>query len=153
LEPDRGLAGAAVHELQVDPLEPTEWWRSAIGIDGLTPPGPGTPVTVVDSGLDLQHPEFLNRPNTFALNPQEPAPLGGEHGTSVASVVGAPENGVGIVGIYPQATIRSWDTALGDGANLDVSQVIQGIGAAAADGPGVINLSLGSTQRDPLLEQ
>jgi hypothetical protein len=153
LEPDRGLEGAAVHATQVDPLEPDEWWRSAVGTDGLTPPGPGKPVTVVDSGLDLQHPEFVDRPNTAALNTQEPAPYGGEHGTSVASLVGAPENGVGIVGIYPQATIRSWDTALGDGTSLDVSEVIRGITAAAADGPGVINLSLGSTERDPLLEQ
>jgi len=153
LENDRQLAKASVSTTQVDPLEATEWWRSVIGIDGLTPPGPGKPVTVVDSGIDLQHPEFLNRPDTVALNPQEPAPLGGEHGTSVSSLVGAPENGVGIVGVYPQASLRVWDTALGDGTRIDVSQVIQGIGAAAASGPGVINLSLGSTQRDSLLEQ
>ena len=55
----------------------TEWWRAVIGIDGLTPPGPGKPVTIVDSGIDLQHPEFLDRPDTVALNPQEPVPFGG----------------------------------------------------------------------------
>ena len=79
----------------------------------------GKPVTVVDSGIDLQHPEFLGRPDTVALNPQEPAPLGGEHGTGVASLVGAPRNGVGIVGVYPQAVLRSWDTALGQGTSID----------------------------------
>ena len=65
--------------------QPEEWWLSQIGIYGLTPPGPGVPVTIVDSGLDVGHPEFLGRPDTIALNPQEPAPLGGEHGTMVAS--------------------------------------------------------------------
>ena len=87
----------------------------AIGVDGLTPPGPGKPVTIVDSGIDVTHPEFAGRPNTATLNPQEPAPIGGEHGTAVASLVGAPANGAGIVGIYPQAVLRSWDAALGRG--------------------------------------
>ncbi len=151
--PDRPLPQAAVQDAQPDPLEPDEWWRSAIGIDGLTPPGPGIPVTIVDSGVDLQHPEFLGRPDTVPLNPQEPAPLGGQHGTAVASLVGAPRNGVGIVGVYPQAVIRSWDTALGAGTQIETSEVVKGILAAADDGPGVINLSLGSTNRDAFVEQ
>lgn len=153
IELDRDLAAASVRDTQPDPLEAAEWWRSVIGIEGLTPPGPGKPVTVVDSGIDLQHPEFLNRPDTVALNPQEPAPLGGRHGTAVASLVGAPRNGVGIVGVYPNAVIQSWDTALGDGTVIDTSEVIRGITAAADDGPGVINLSLGGTERDDLIEQ
>ena len=98
-----------------DPLQAQEWWLSQIGIDGLTPPGPGIPVTIVDSGLDVSHPEFAGRPDIALLNTQEPAGIGGEHGTSVASVIGAPANGVGVIGIYPQAVLRSWDAALGDG--------------------------------------
>jgi hypothetical protein len=153
MEADRPLVSVSVSETPVDPLEPQEWWRSVVGIDGLTPPGPGRPVTVVDSGLELTHPEFANRPDTVALNPQEPAPFGGEHGTSVSSLVAAPRNGVGIVGIYPQALLRSWDTALGEGTQIDTSEVVKGIVAAADDGPGVINLSLGSSEKDGLVEQ
>ena len=153
LELDRPVGTASVRDTQPDPLQPEEWWRAVIGIDGLTPPGPGRPVTIVDSGLDLAHPEFLNRPDTVALNPQEPAPFGGEHGTAVASLVGAPVNGIGIVGVYPQAAIRSWDTALGQGTQIDTSEVVKGIVAAAENGPGVINLSLGSSERDGLIEQ
>jgi hypothetical protein len=153
IEPDRPLRGASVTAAQPDPLEPSEWWRSAIGVDGLTPPGPGKAVTIVDSGVDLGHPEFDGRPDTVALNAQEPAPLGGQHGTAVASLVGAPENGVGIVGVYPQAVLRSWDTALGDGTAIDTSEVVKGITSAAAAGPGVINLSLGSPRKDDLVEQ
>ena len=110
---------ASVSSVDVsDPLVPQEWWRSAIGVDGLTSPGPGVPVSLVDSGVDLDHPEFAGRPNLITLNTQEPQPFGGVHGTSVASVVGAQENGVGIVGVYPDAVIRSWDAATGLGTEL-----------------------------------
>jgi Subtilase family len=135
-----------------DPLLPQQWWRSLVGIDGLTPPGPGRPVTVVDSGVNIGHPEFMGRPNLVPLNPQEPAPLGGEHGTQVASLVGAAANGVGIVGIYPDAVLRSWDAALGEGRQLATSEIVAGITAAARGGPGVINLSLGGA-RDDVIEQ
>ena len=129
-----------------DPLEIDEWWRQQIGIDGLTPPGPGVPITIVDSGVDFAHPEFVGRPDLVALNSQEPAGVGGEHGTSVASVIGAPANGVGVVGIYPQAVLRSWDAALGSGTRLDSGQIAAGILAAARAGRGVINLSVGGSR-------
>ena len=74
-----------------DPLVPTEWWRAAIGVDTLTPPPPGKAVTIVDSGIDVTHPDFLDRQNTETLNPQEPAGIGGEHGTAVGSLVAAPD--------------------------------------------------------------
>lgn len=133
-----------------DPLQAEEWWRSQIGVDGLTPPGPGIPVTIVDSGIDLTHPEFSGRPDTVLLNTQEPAGIGGEHGTSVASVVGAPANGVGLVGIYPQAVLRSWDAARGQGTRLESSDIAAGILAGARAGKGVINLSIGGDRDLPI---
>ena len=129
-----------------DPLEIDEWWRQQIGIAGLTPPGPGVPITIVDSGVDFAHPEFVGRPDLVALNSQEPVGVGGEHGTSVASVIGAPANGIGTVGIYPQAALRSWDAALGSGTRLDSGQIAAGILAAARAGRGVINLSVGGSR-------
>ena len=137
----------------LDPLVASEWWRPAIRVDGLTPPPVGRPVTIIDSGLDVTHPEFVGRANTLAVNAQEPEGIGGEHGTAVASVVGAPENGLGIVGVYPEALIRSWDAAKGAGTRLETSEVAQGIVDAANNGPGVINLSLGSGQRELVIEQ
>ena len=107
-------------------------------------------MTVVDSGVNLSHPEFAGRANLIALNPQEPAPLGGEHGTMVSSVIGAPENGVGIVGVYPQAVIQSWDTALGEGTRLDSVEITNGILAAARAGRGVVNLSLGGDRDEAI---
>src|SRR4051795_5813578 len=66
-ETERTYATAAAPS---DPLSDTEWWRSDIRIDSLDAPGPGVPVTVVDSGVKFGHPEFVNRPNLIALNNQ-----------------------------------------------------------------------------------
>ena len=127
-----------------DPLVDTEWWREAIGVAGLTPPGPGKPITIVDSGVDVAHPEFAGRSSIVTLNAQEPAPLGGVHGTAVASLIGAPADDVGMVGIYPQALLQTWDAARGAGTVLQTSDIVAGVLAAANQGPGVINLSLGA---------
>ena len=150
--PNRRVGSLAIQDF-VDPLVPTEWWRSVVGVDLLTPPTVGVPVTIIDSGLDVSHPEFLGRANTETLNAQEPAGIGGEHGTSVASLVAAPENGLGLVGIYPEALLRSWDAAKGQGTQLETTEIVQGVLAAASSGPGIINLSLGSDRRELVIEQ
>ncbi len=150
--PNRIAGRLAVTDFS-DPLVPTEWWRAAIGVDTLGPPRTGRPVTIIDSGIDVTHPEFLGRANTETLNEQEPAGIGGEHGTSVASIVAAPENGVGIVGVYPEALLRSWDAAKGQGTQLETFQIVQGVITAANNGPGVINLSLGSDTKEDVIEQ
>lgn len=149
---ERSYRVAAATADFADPLVPSEWWRAAIGIAGLAPPGPGVPLTLVDSGVSFAHPEFAGRPNLVALNAQEPAPLGGVHGTAVASVAAAPVNGVGLVGVYPEAVLRSYDAAIGDGTRLESSEIVEGILAAARAGKSVINLSLGAESKDAAIE-
>ncbi|MDX6470101.1 MAG: thermitase [Gaiellaceae bacterium] len=135
-----------------EPLQSTEWWLADVGVAGLTPPGPGIPLTLVDTGIFFGHQEFVGRPDLVALNPQEPAPLGGVHGTAVASVAGATANGIGLLGLYPTVAIRSYDASLGDGTQLPASEIAAGIRAAAAGGPTVINLSLGGNLDDPAID-
>jgi subtilisin family serine protease len=131
-------------------LPGSEWWLGAIHAAKLTPPGPGKPVTVVDTGVDVYHPEFAGRPNTMLLNPQTGTDLPGDfHGTAVSSLIGAP--GVGTMGVYPEAVLREWDAS--PGGNLRLSRIIAGIDAAMMAGPGVINLSLGGPVDDPLLRE
>jgi hypothetical protein len=128
-----------------DPLSTTEWWPSHIGAANWTAPGPGVPLTMIDSGVDLSHEEFAGRPNTFSLNAQTfqgGPPEGDEaHGTATASVAAAPVNAKGIVGIYPQAKLQLWDAS--PNGELTVGGEIAGLAAARSHGPGVINLSLG----------
>jgi hypothetical protein len=149
-EPERLLVKTGLATPATDPLVPNEWWRAAIGADRLDSPGPGKPVTVVDSGVDVTHPEFASRPNTIVMNKQTTTDEEEDHGTEVASVIGAQNNGFGIVGVYPDAVLRIWDASpfgiLNEGA------AIQGIAEAAREGPGVINLSFGGEDEDPLLE-
>jgi subtilisin family serine protease len=150
-QPERRYETAGTKDL-ADPLVSREWWRAAIKVVELTPPGPGVPVSIVDSGLFLGHEEFASRPNTTALNEQEPVDIGGEHGTMVASLIAAPVNGLGLVGIYPDAVLRTYDAATGDGRRLDSSEIAAGILAAARAGRGVINLSVGGATRDLAIE-
>ena len=134
-----------------DPLSPTEWWPSHIGVADWIAPGPGVPVTMIDSGVDLTHEEFAGRPETIALNTQTTSSNDEElHGTATASVVGAPVNGKGMVGIYPQAKLQLWD-ASPDG-QLTVGDEIAGLTAARLRGRGVVNLSLGGFDRLPIEE-
>jgi hypothetical protein len=135
-----------------DPLSGRQWWVAAVRANEATPPGPGVPVTDVDTGLDLSHPEFAARPNTVALNVQTTTGNDIEaHGTAVASVIGAPENGLGIVGVYPEAVLQSFDAS--SDPLLDHGTIIDGILGAAARHAGVINLSFGGTSRDFIFEE
>ena len=134
-----------------EPLQRFEWWIPAVGVDRAVAPGPGKPLTVIDSGVDMLHEEFATRPGTTLLNAQTTSARDEEHGTAVASVAAAPVNGLGIVGVYPQAALQIWDASpTGDG--LSIGDVIQGLDAAIHRGQGVVNLSLGSQIRNPVLD-
>ena len=109
-------------------LPGSQWWLGVIRAAKLTPPGPGKPVTVVDTGVDVYHAEFAGRPNTILLNPQTGTDLPDDfHGTAVSSLIAAP--GVGVLGIYPRVVLREWDAS--PGGHLMLSRIIAGIGAAA----------------------
>jgi hypothetical protein len=136
------LAGVAGGSVQSSPAD-GEWWLSAVDATGLTPPGPGRPVIIVDRGLDLSHPDLAGRPNTIALNPQtfRHEDTDGFHETGLASIVGAPGRPGGLLGIYPQARLYSWDAS--PNGLLDTVYVLPGMAAAAKHCPGVVLLSFG----------
>jgi hypothetical protein len=132
------------HITSGDPLAaPTIGWHLyRVGADRAEPPGPGMPVTVVDSGLDMTHMEFATRPNTFVLNEQQVELDTDEyHGTMVSSTAAAPTDAKGAVGIYPQAILRAYDLEF-----LSESAIVEGIARAVAAGRSVINLSLGGDE-------
>ncbi len=127
-----------------DPLSTPDlgYYLYAVGANAAEPPGPGFPITIIDSGIDLAHPDFAGRPDTIALNPQVVAANVPDeyHGTAVASAAAAAVNGVGAEGVYPQALIRTYDLP-----DLSDASVIAGVEAAMAAGPSVINMSLGGS--------
>jgi subtilase family protein len=131
----RGLSTAR-SDAPTDPLAATQWWLSRIGADRAAAPPAGMPLTVLDTGIDVSHPEFAGRPSTY-LNPQFPEE---DHGTFVSSIAAAPANGQGLVGVYPQAALRSIDIG---GALVRCTDAIAALGAAVAAGPSVLNMSWG----------
>jgi subtilisin family serine protease len=143
-------AAAATGRVAGDPLQEQEWWLARIGADPAAAPPAGVPITVVDSGVDPTHPEFAGRPNTTFLNDQTVDGVGEYHGTIVASLAAAPANGAGIVGVYPQAALQSWDAS--PTSVLQELSLADGITAAAAHCPGVINLSFSGTSRSTVIE-
>ncbi|MDX6466826.1 MAG: hypothetical protein QOI27_1866 [Gaiellaceae bacterium] len=143
-------ASAATGRTAGDPLQAQEWWLPHIGADPAAAPGPGVPITIVDTGVDPTHPEFAGRPNTAFLDDQTVAGAGENRGTEVASLAAAPENGVGIVGVYPQAALQSWDAS--PSPVLVDTSIAQGIDAAAAHCPGVITLGFSGTDRSSVVE-
>ena len=55
-----------------------------------------------------------------------------------------------MVGVYPRAALYAYDADLS--GEITNAELIEGIAAAAEHGRIVINLSLGSTHLDPVLE-
>jgi hypothetical protein len=120
-----------------DPADPEPWWLPQVGADRVAPPGAGFPLTLVDDGIDLTHPEFIARPVRY-LNDSELVFDQDYHGTMMGSVAAAPLNGVGVTGLYPQAALRLADTGEGDCAD-----VIAALDRVVAAGPSVVNMSWG----------
>ncbi|WP_162052596.1 S8 family serine peptidase [Pontibacter pamirensis] len=109
--------------------------------------GTGKTVWVIDSGIDTDHPDLnvdLNR--SLSLIYKNPSVEDGYgHGTSVAGIIAARNNGSGIIGVAANATIvalRVFDDA---GAGT-LSRAINAVNHVGNNGkPGdVVNLSLGS---------
>jgi len=147
--PDRRLTPAG-HISAGDPLLPEQWWYARVGADRAEPPGPGVPLVIADSGLDATHPEFAGRPQTEYLTAQATSGPREFHGTAVASVAAAPANGIGVVGVYPQARLASWDVSP-RGVPF-TRQLVAALEEAARRGRGIVNVSLGSAFRDNLIE-
>ena len=119
VEPDAvgkfdGLVDAGVPN---DPLYAKQTWLDLVGARGLWALGMGTGVTVavVDSGVDLHHPDLqanLIAGYDFADNNATPQDQVG-HGTFVAGLLAAvANNGIGVAGLAPGVKIMPGNPCL-----------------------------------------
>jgi serine protease AprX len=109
--------------------------------------GFGIDIAIVDSGVDLGHPDFacdklkVLPGSDVSSGDGDPQDTDG-HGTHVAGIAGAcTDNGRGVVGVAPDAGIIPV-RATGGSADLDQSMA-DGIRFATNNGAHVINLSIG----------
>jgi thermitase len=115
--------------------------------------GAGQIIAVVDTGVDLTHPDLA--PNLWS-KPGQPSVHGHDfvdgdsvpddynlHGSHVAGTAAAVAgNALGVAGVAPQARIMAVRVLNGDGSGSTLD-IADGIAFAANNGAGVINLSLG----------
>lgn len=111
-------------------------------------------VAVLDSGINLNHPEFTGRILSgydFINNDADPSDDHG-HGSHTSGIIGAGiDNGQGMVGICPQCSLLPVKVLNYNNAGT-WSSVAQGILFATDHGARVINLSLGATVSSKTLE-
>lgn len=139
-----------------EPLAPQQWNLARVGAPDAwgSSAGAGVVVAVVDTGVDASHPDLAGRvlPEIDLVPGATRRAADNDHGTRVASLIGAGLNGVGMAGVAPEARILPVAALDASGVG-DTSTVARGIIAAADAGARVINLSLGGPVRDPVLDR
>ena len=110
--------------------------------------GAGIDVAVVDSGVLSTHPDLRVLTGYDFVQNDADAQDGDGHGTHVAGTVAAIENGIGVVGVAPDAEILPVRVLGNDGTGT-LADVVDGFDYAGDRGVRVVNASLGSGYESP----
>jgi len=114
--------------------------------------GAGVKVAVVDTGIDLSHPDLA--PNIAggynAIDPSASPADDNGHGTHVAGIIAAAANGTGVIGVAPRVALYAVKV-LDSRGNGYYSDIIAGIAWCIEHDMQVINLSLGGYEDVPIL--
>lgn len=160
---ERGILQAQPNRLLrtfADPLDDLQHIYSQLNLKVLHKDyqGRGTKVAVIDTGVDIHHPDLKARivkhANLIRNNPYR-AEI---HGTAVAGVMAAGINGFGMSGIAPQADLIAlracWQIseAHPEGSCTSVS-VSKALDMAIESEAQVVNMSFGAAAPDPLIMQ
>jgi len=160
-EQSAGLAGVAGADAHVVPA-----WAASTGA--------GSVVAVIDSGVQLDHPDLAGRLWTnptevcgnssdddangyvddcrgwdFGMNDADPnfdvGSSGFDHGTHVAGIIAAGRNGVGVVGVAPDAQVMVLKASIASTGALPMSSIVGALDYAVVEGADVVNMSLGTS--------
>jgi len=122
-----------------DPFTASTRWRPIVVEDGLEPPavaGSSPKLALIDSKLDITHPEFEGG----RISSVGSASVGDEHGTATAAIAAAPTNGRGIEGVWPGMVATNFST------NLSCGDIVRRIKSIVRGGYDVLNMSYGAAQ-------
>ena len=116
--------------------------------------GQGVNVLVLDDGVEINHEDLKDNVNpsmtwNFQNNNTDPTPtaIDDAHGTNVAGIIAAVQNGIGVMGIAPRVTLG----AAGDARILNTAQEYAAFGGAPwSINAHVINSSIGRNPIPPL---
>lgn len=115
--------------------------------------GRGVTLAIVDSGIDLNNPEFAGRISSASADVAGSRTVAAEddHGTQIALIAAAARNDSGILGIAFDATIQVLRTdapgtcAQSAGCKFTDDSIAAGVNRAIDAGARVINLSIGGS--------
>lgn len=164
-----------------NPYTTQQWYLDDYGVKQLWNKeikNPKRPViAIIDTGVDMTHPDLIdnlwtntaeaegesgydNDNNGFAgdvhgwdfINNTPNVRDFNMHGTHVAGIAAAANNGIGIIGANPMALIMPVSVMQSDGTG-DVATIVKGINYAIANGATILNLSLGTYTNTRALRQ
>jgi subtilisin family serine protease len=126
------------------PVQETPWGVTFVGGSG---DGTNKIAWIIDSGIDLDHPDLnVDLVNAANFASGTSADDGNGHGTHVAGIVAAKNNGIGVIGVAAGATVVPV-RVLGNSGSGSTSGVIAGVDyvASKASVNDVVNMSLGGS--------
>lgn len=164
-----------------NPLVTNQWYLSTYGVNQLwSKPivnNVRPVIAILDTGVDITHPDLAdniwtneresdgeegydNDNNGFKndvhgwdfINNSPEMRDNNMHGTHVAGIAAASNNGLGIIGANPLAYIMPITVMQSDGTG-DVATIIRGIDYAIVNGATILNLSLGTYANSSALRQ
>lgn len=147
IEPD-----AEVHILgkptPVQPAQVLPWGIDKVDADFVWPAntGAGTKIAVLDTGIDPTHPDLdanVKGGVTYIIGTKSYKDDNG-HGTHVAGIIAAENNGIGVVGVAPSASLYAVKVLDRSGSG-SLSTVIAGIDWSVVNGMQIITMSLGTS--------
>ncbi len=121
--------------------------------------GAGVLVAVIDSGVDVGHPDLKGQviARRNFVDEDDARFRSDTHGTEVVGVIAAvTDNGIGIAGIAPAARVIAlkacWQSTVGPGAVCNSFTLAQALEAAIVAHADIVNMSLAGPA-DPLLDR
>ena len=136
---------------------PSQGQRTSYGLArvGGSTDGSGKTAWIIDTGIDLDHPDLNTSRNCHASFVRRGSPDDGNgHGTHVAGIVAARNNSVGTLGVAANAFVCSV-RVLDNSGSGQWSWIVAGIDYVAANGAAgeVANMSLGGSGSNATVEQ
>ncbi|MBI2980461.1 MAG: S8 family serine peptidase [Chloroflexi bacterium] len=110
--------------------------------------GTGIKVAILDSGIDLDHPDLAVSGNVTFVTGTTTGDDDNGHGTLVAGIVGALDNDIGVIGVAPEAALYAVKVLNYNGSGT-MSNILSGIQWALDNNMQVINMSFGSAMQMP----
>ncbi len=135
------------------PSQRTPWGVTAVGAPVAGTTGKGIKVAVIDTGIDLDHPDLQANiaGKVDFTGSRKGADDQNGHGTHVAGSIGARQDSIGVVGVAPEVSLYAVRVLDARGSGY-WSDVVEGIGWCVTNEMDVANMSLGASSAPSALK-